>query len=197
VFDDHCCAIEGVKNGVAQFAKPDGPSRGLVLSLDQSKHTATLVHQYTPVRGNTQNAAFLGSMQLLPNGNVLVGWGTSPWITEYTDDGKVLLDAKLPRGGQNYRVLRMPWIGRPAEAPALVARRGAGRTLLYASWNGATEVAFWRVDVGASRSDLMPAETVPRRAFETRIVAPPGRFAQVTALDGARRPLRASATVRL
>ena len=62
-----------------------------------------------------------GSVQVQPNGNVLVGWATQPWFTEYTAGGAVLLDAKLPHGGQNYRTLRFPWTSTPTEPPALAS----------------------------------------------------------------------------
>jgi hypothetical protein len=180
-------------DGAAPVVQPE--SKALFLALDLKRMRASVHRSYRhhpPVLAHA-----LGSTQLLPNGNVLVGWGTAPYLTEYADDGRVLLDAKLPRGGQNYRVLRMPWIGRPVEPPALVAHRSAGSTFLYASWNGATEVASWRVDAGPSRDALVHDSTVPRRGFETRIAAPAARFAAVTALDVHRRPLRSSAPVRL
>ena len=37
--------------------------------------------------------AFTGSVQLLPSGNVLVGCGSQPHFSEYTETGKMLLDA--------------------------------------------------------------------------------------------------------
>ena len=38
--------------------------------------------------------------------------------------GRVLFDATLPHGGQSYRALRFPWVGRPAARPALAASDG-------------------------------------------------------------------------
>ena len=61
-------------------------------------------------------------MQLLPNGNWLVAWGTTPYLTEHTHDGAVAFDARLPKGGQNYRVLKMPWMGRPTAPPVAKIR---------------------------------------------------------------------------
>jgi hypothetical protein len=128
----------------------------------------------------------LGSVQLLENGDALVGWGTDPHFTEYGAGGAVRLDASLPPGGENYRTLRFPWHGRPTEPPAAVVR---GSTM-YASWNGATEVAAWKVEPGGT--------AVPRRGFETALSLPPGaRSVQAVALDAngrvlGRSPVRAS-----
>jgi hypothetical protein len=41
---------------------------------------------------------------------------------------------------------------------------------LYASWNGATEVATWEVLAGPSPSRLEPLGSVPRDGFETAMV---------------------------
>jgi hypothetical protein len=181
-------------DGAAPAVQPQ--SKAMILALDVNRMRATLHRKYTHRPSVLAHA--LGSTQVLPNGNVLVGWGTAPYLTEYGKHGEVLLDAKLPRGGQNYRVLRMPWVGHPTEKPALAARRTAGRRLLYASWNGATEVASWRIDSGSSRAALAHAGTYPRTAFETRIVAEGDvRYARATAVDAKGKPLGVSPIVRV
>ena len=137
---------------ITLFDNADDPqvepqSRGLTLSLDLAKKRATLLHQY--VHRPKLLAHAFGSVQTQPNGNVLVGWATEPYYTEYTASGAVLLDAKLPYGGQNYRTLRFPWSAVPAEPPRLAARPTPSGTLLYATWNGATGVQAWQVLAGA------------------------------------------------
>ena len=131
-------------------------SRGLTLSLDLAKKRATLLHQY--VHRPKLLAHAFGSVQTQPNGNVLVGWATEPYYTEYTASGAVLLDAKLPYGGQNYRTLRFPWSSIPAEPPRLAARPTPSGTLLYATWNGATGVQAWQVLAGPKPTSLTLAE---------------------------------------
>ena len=54
---------------------------------------------------------------------------------------------------------------------------------VYASWNGATNVAAWRV-FGGSRASKMPAvATALKRGFETAINARARRYVAVEALD--------------
>jgi Arylsulfotransferase (ASST) len=180
------------------FDNADSPqeepqTRGLVLALDEARREATLVRGYThapPVL-----AHMFGSVQAHVNGNVLVGWGASPLFTEYASDGRVLFDATLPApGGQSYRALRFPWIGRPAAKPALAVKDGR----LYASWNGSTETRSWRLSTGRSAGALATAGSFPRRGFETSFALPGGaRYAAVTALDAAGRPLATSDTTRV
>ncbi len=67
---------------------------------------------------------------------------------------------------------------------------------MYASFNGSTETAYWRVLGGAARGSLRPLVTTPSAGFETaiRIAAAPAHLA-VTALDAARRPISTSRVV--
>jgi hypothetical protein len=58
------------------------------------------------------------------------------------------------------------------------------RVTVYPSWNGATEVAAWRVLGGGDKSSLVPLGTTPWRDFETRVSFPATpRLVQVEALD--------------
>jgi hypothetical protein len=110
------------------------------------------------------------NVQVLPNGNVFVGWGSDPLLSEFTRDGELLFSAALPPWGESYRAFRFPWSGQPSEDPAEVAEKGAGdEVTLYASWNGATEVATWRALAGPSPNRLQPLEAVPQEGFEPTI----------------------------
>ncbi len=168
-------------------------SRALLLALDTKRMRASLEHAYAH-RPERVLSHFLGGAQLLGNGDVFVGWGGAPYVTEFTRGGAIAFDARLPQGGQSYRAFRFPWVGRPTDRPSLGARAGA----LYASWNGATEVASWQLLEGGSASDLRRSQTVPRTGFETVLtLAAETRRAAVIALDRAGAPLGTSATVRL
>lgn len=144
-----------------------------------------------------------GSAEVLSNGNVLAGWGTVPQFTEFAPDGEVLwhvhLDSYDPShellNMQNYRVFKAPWVGKPTTEPKLVAyRRGCeeGPLVGYASWNGATEVKFWRFSVSskAEAGAWRKSVVVKKEGFETMAVLggemDPGlkRWVKVEALDG-------------
>ena len=55
-----------------------------------------------------------------------------------------------------YRAFRFPWNGRPASPPAALANLNdtSEETIVHMSWNGATEVASWRVLAGRSPKSL-------------------------------------------
>jgi hypothetical protein len=63
------------------------------------------------------------------------------------------------------------------------------------SWNGATNVASWRVLGGGNPSAMQTMTTVNRSSFETSATVPQEPYAQVQALDSSGRVLGTSAVV--
>ena len=172
-------------------------SRALVLQLDSANMRARLVRKYTHRPGRIVSR-FMGNAQVFDNGNVLVGWGSEPYVTEFGRDGDIRFDAKLPRGGQNYRALRFPWAALPAIPPAIVYRFIGGKRRVHVSWNGATNVAAWELQTGQTAGALVAAGKVRRTGFETTIAVPHGaRYARVVALDAVGKHLRASKAIRV
>jgi hypothetical protein len=170
-------------------------SRGLILDLDERAMTASLLDQYThaDVLAGSQ-----GSVQLLDNGNVFVGWGEIPRVSEFNHAGEVVFDAVLGAKYQSYRAFRLPWRARPAQAPAIAVADTDGTRTVYASWNGATEVHRWQLLAGASPTALRPVSSVRASGFETALTAPlAGPLLAVRALDIAGAPLGQSPTATL
>ncbi|GME47107.1 Arylsulfotransferase [Neofusicoccum parvum] len=122
-------------------------SRGLIVQLDTANMTATLLAALvSPARILAHSQ---GSVQLLPSGNAFVGWGHSAAYTEFAPDGTVLCDAHFGASAffgwgwvKSYRAHKGRWVGAPRTDPD-IARKGRGR--VFASWNGATEVAAWQL----------------------------------------------------
>ncbi len=168
-------------NGAAPQVKPQ--TRVLLIRLDTTRMEATLERAYTHRPGRLV-AKFMGNGQLLPDGGVVVGWGSEPYVTEFGPRGNIRFEARMPTGGQNYRAFRFPWKGAPAAPPLLAAGAAARKRGLFASWNGATEVAAWQLRYGLSSTRLGDGRVTQRSGFETFIDRPPGaRWAQVIALD--------------
>jgi hypothetical protein len=163
-------------------------SRAIALRVDSQHHTATLAREQVHP-GRALIAGSQGNVQALSGGAWAVGWGESPYLSEFAADGRLVFDAHLPASYESYRVYRLPWSGRPAQAPALAVVRAASgrRATAYASWNGATEVASWRVLAGPSPARLTPVADAPRRGFETAIAVGslPRGYVEVQALDAA------------
>jgi EmrB/QacA subfamily drug resistance transporter len=187
MFDDHCCQVRGADT----WLPATGSSRGLVLKLDVPHQKATLVEEYGDEHAFGQTS-YMGNAQRLANGNVLVGWGSQPYFSEYSASGKLLMKAQLPGPDITYRVNLAGWVGLPLSPPSGAAVRKDGKTTVYASWNGATRVASWRVLAEATGGERTVATAV-RSGFETAIPVSraAGRFV-VEALDAHGRVIGAS-----
>jgi hypothetical protein len=124
-------------------------------------------------------------MQTLPNGNIFIGWGSAPDFSEYTPGGEQIFNGSFAAGTNSYRAYRFAWSGQPVTRPAITAAATShGRTHVWASWNGATEVAYWRVLGGPSPGSLQTLTVQPDRSFETRITVHRGpAYVEVQALN--------------
>jgi len=168
------------------------PSRGLRIAVDEQAMTTSLVAEF-PHPSPPAAATALGNMQVLPGGGALVCFGTEPYITEFGPGGEVRLDATFPGGGHVYRAYRAAWAGEPSLRPALAVKGRAA----YASWNGSTKTAWWRIDAGLARDRLHPVATVRKSGFETAVpLHGPHAFVRATALDAEKKPLASSRAVR-
>ncbi len=128
-------------------------SRGLVLSLNPSTDSVTLDTQYEHQPALSSDSQ--GNIQQLANQDMFVGWGSEPYFSEYSASGQLLFDAHLHGSYESYRGYRFEWTGSPATAPSAAATAATGgRVTVYASWNGDTRTAAWRVLAGASPQTL-------------------------------------------
>lgn len=144
-------------------------SRGVVLDVDRRNRRVRLVRSIPSPRGFLAKSQ--ANMQGLPNGNLFFGWGGgAPEFNEIDEHGDVVWEATFgTRRTDTYRAYKHEWSGRPAGDPDLVADGDH----LVASWNGATDVASWRLRAGTS-DEPMRAVGGPVRwtGFETRLPRP-------------------------
>ncbi|KIW73069.1 hypothetical protein PV04_01216 [Phialophora macrospora] len=167
LFDNHA-------NNV--FHSPSSQSKGMLIKLDLESMTASVVQTF--VHPDEILNVSQGSVQVIPeSGNVLVGFGNSPTYIEYSADGQVLCSAhfaphiafEIVDFGlvKSYRVFKRPWVGRPNTVPDVKVKNGK----IYASWNGATEVASWRLERAGARDadddEFVTVQELERDGFET------------------------------
>lgn len=182
-------------NHYHRLGDPYGPSGGRLVELDQANRTVRLQQAFN--HPNHIKPESQGNTQHLANGNFLVGWGSSGAFTEFSADGEVLCDARFGAEAffefspvSSYRVFRGAWTGRPTYPPsfALTGSR------LYVSWNGATDVDKWQVEM-VTDADAAAVEVIAQQfkdGFETVIDLPraaAGALVRVVALDEAGEPL--------
>jgi len=195
--------VEQLANGtISVFDNEAAPaeatqSRVVDLALNQTAHSATLVQQYT-YPGKPILAPSQGDMQPLANGDAFVGWGQAGEVSEFSPTGALTFDMHFAAPANSYRAFRYPWSTQPVTAPALTATAPAnGTTELYASWNGATSIASWRVLAGPSSGALTVVGSYPTQGFETAIAAPTTQpYLRVQALNATGTLLRTSPVVK-
>lgn len=146
LFDNHVLDYNGVNC-------TENCSRGLHLKInttDPERMTVQILHEYLHPKGMLSQSQ--GSMQVLDNGNVFIGWGRNPSFTEHTIDGECLLDIQFSpwrseatkfNGLDNYRSYRQDWKATPYWGPNITVLNREGVVSAYLSWNGATEVRHW------------------------------------------------------
>jgi hypothetical protein len=191
-------AITFFDNGAFPQVHPQ--SRAIELTLDMTSMTATLTRSYE--HQNPLVAGSQGNVQAMPGGDWMVGWGQAGYLSEVNPAGQVLFNAHLPPDWESYRTFVLPWSGQPAEPPALaaVADPGGHGASVYASWNGATDVASWQVLAGSTPTTLTAAASAAKTGFETEIPLPAaaaGSYVEVQALGAGGALLASSPAVRI
>lgn len=169
------------------------PSRGIEYKLDEVQKTATVVWDY--VHAPTVFGTFMGNTQRLPGGNTLLSWG-APFtragysyysVTEVTPQNQTVFDFTFDQPYVSYRAFLFPWHGYPDSQPTLAAKGDANGLTLGYSWNGATEVASYRVFGGSDSRHLQLIDQKPNTDYETQSHfsgVPQGEcYFQVAALD--------------
>lgn len=157
-------------------------SRGIRERLNFHGMTARLTRQYGHSPSISSN--FEGNVQQLTGGDVFMGWGQQPYFSEDNSSGQQVFDAHFNVPTSTYRAYRFRWSAQPRTLPAIAVGTGAhGSIILYASWNGATDVSSWRVLAGSSPGALRGVRQQPKRGFDTRIaVHTASRYFAVQAL---------------
>jgi len=99
-------------------------SRGVEYEIDEVNKTAKMVWEYVaPVDVFSQSN---GSLQRLPNGNTIIGWGNTTTnkdkldITEVNPDGKVEFEMSLPQTINAFKAVKFPY---PIGAPEAVVMK--------------------------------------------------------------------------
>lgn len=171
-------------------ATPVPPSHGLQLTLNFHDMNAHLHRSY--YHNPNISVSSQGNVQTLPNGNRFIGWGQSQYYSEFEQGGNteghpghnLLYDVQMPSTNFTYRAYRSDWVGNPDFPPSIAAESQNDHVFVYASWNGSTETAAWKLFSGESKHKLSHVKTVDRKGFETVMKTKKmGPYFQVKALN--------------
>ena len=79
----------------------------MTVKLDPRDRVATLIASDDQPEGLV--AASQGNAQTTGTGDLFVGWGALPYLSEFAPSGQLLLDAQFPTGVNTYRAYLLPW----------------------------------------------------------------------------------------
>jgi hypothetical protein len=157
-------------------------SSGMIISINAATKVVTLLKQYIIPNSRILTTS-QGGTQIIENENVYMGWGSQPFMPEFTLYWNCIMLAQFgtkPSAlAMSYRSFQIPRLlkhgfGLPDSTPALwtYANVTSGPTVFYTSWNGATEIAEWRFFGAGSEDEVFtPLRSAKRTGFETTFVA--------------------------
>lgn len=167
-------ALSVFDNAIASISGPTPSaesSAAVEILLDLIAMTAQVVERYARPEG--MFAALFGSVQFLSNGDRFIGLGGQRGISQYTQTNELVYNAEVADAARptfSYRAFKSPWTGYPTTEPDVFSYscNCIWNTTMYASWNGATKVKYWKSFGGASATaPFKIAATIVKDGFET------------------------------
>ncbi|KAJ5806248.1 uncharacterized protein N7503_003850 [Penicillium pulvis] len=167
--------ISFLNNASDERGNDENMSSVLHVELDTVAMTAHVVKRINrPDAGLTR---LRGSAEVLPNGNIFIGWSERGYQSEHASNGDVLMTARFASTRYStYRAYKSEFTGRPLTPPDVVASvYGTSSTdittIMYVSWNGATDVAGWNFYAKAyDRGDSVFIGHANKTDFETMYI---------------------------
>lgn len=140
-------SAHGTENKNGKTVSYNSHSSGKIIEVDTLHWTARAVFVGVPPDNLLSKSQ--GSTQVLPDGHVVVGWGSEGALTEYDSEANPIFHAYVDSGllgekAQNYRAFKFNWTGFPEEAIAVYSEQILDSTSVYVSWNGDTETRTWK-----------------------------------------------------
>lgn len=151
-------------------------SRGLLLAVNERDMTVSIEKQYDHPFTEDRFSPRRGNYQLLPNGNVFMGWSEQGCQSEHAPDGTLLQEAIFAvKWLGTYRQYKFPFVGLPNTPPDIHSEavgndKGDANTIVHVSWNGATEVRTWNLYKTTRKGEPEVLLTsVDKGGFETKL----------------------------
>ncbi|KAJ5888984.1 hypothetical protein N7495_009025 [Penicillium taxi] len=164
--------ISLMNNGADEDNADEQVSAALYIELDSNTMTARVIKRTERPDGGLTRLR--GNVQHLSNNNTFIGWSERGYHSEHAPNGDLLMWARFASTRfSSYRSYKFDWIGRPTAPPNVVsAVYGTSDddflTIIYVSWNGATDVARWDFYARAyNGSDRLFIGNIEKVSFES------------------------------
>lgn len=149
-YDEDKEIISFLDNGADPENQTSSTSSALIVELDKQSEppvARVLSRIWRPDGGLSR---LRGNFQRFSHStNVIAGWSDNAYISEHDKDGKLLLETRFrSERFVTYRAYKLNFTGAPLDPPVLKAYAFGDSldscvTVVYVSWNGATEVTQW------------------------------------------------------
>jgi hypothetical protein len=166
--------ITFLDNGSDGITSTANISHGLKVRLEKGPMTAKVLQRWP--RPDNKRSNLRGNLQNLPGGNVFAAWSDNSFISEHTSTGDLVMASEFSsKRFVTYRAYKFNFTGAPWEEPIIKAfvygaDAATSTTVIYMSWNGATEIEWWDlyrpVPQGAKGGGFIGS--IIRTGFETR-----------------------------
>lgn len=167
--------ISLLNNASDEASNDEDVSSVLYIKLDTIAMTAQVIKRVN--RPDGQLTRLRGNAQTLPNDNTFVGWSKFGYQSEHAPNGDVLMTARFVSDRYStYRAYKSEFVGRPLNQPDVVASvygtsNTSINTVIYVSWNGATDVAGWNFYAQAQeQSESILIGHAEKTDFETMYI---------------------------
>ncbi|KAJ5201441.1 uncharacterized protein N7498_006104 [Penicillium cinerascens] len=139
--------ISIMNNASDERGNDENISSALYIEVDTVAMMARVIKRVN--RPDSSLTRVYGSVQTLPNENVFVGWSERGYQSEHAPNGDILMTARFASTRYStYRAYKGEFVGRPNQPPDVMASVYGTTdeditTIIYVSWNGATDVIEW------------------------------------------------------
>lgn len=167
--------ISMLNNASDERGNDENISSALFIEVDTVAMTARVINRI--IRPDSALTRLRGSVSTLANGNIFAGWSEFGYQSEHAPNGDVLMTARFASDRYStYRAYKSDFVGRPTTPPDVVASvYGTSdediTTIIYVSWNGATDVVGYNFYAQAyDRGDAVKIGHAKKSDFETMYI---------------------------
>lgn len=167
--------ISMLNNASDERGNDENISSALFIEMDTVAMTARVIKRIN--RPDSALTRLRGSVSTLANGNIFAGWSEFGYQSEHAPNGDLLMTARfVSERYSTYRAYKSDFIGRPTTPPDVVAAvYGTSAeditTIIYVSWNGATDVVGWNFYARAyDRGEAVQIGHANKTDFETMYI---------------------------
>jgi hypothetical protein len=173
-YDDEFEIISLLDNAADPDSQTADTSSALIIGLDKKSQPPVATVLSRIWRPDGKLSLQRGNYQRFANsGNTLASWSDNAYTSEHGEDGRLLGEVRFASNRfVTYRSYKFNFTGAPVEPPVVKSfafgeSKGTATTVVYVSWNGATEVVSWKFYAVGEEGGNVTIGSKEKTGFET------------------------------